>query len=438
MSDLTVTTSTNYPFISEMFRVSRKERLKSDPSDLNSTFLKAVGLEGASRAGKSWDICVFICDYLDTFQNKVINIFRGALSTLRLSTFETLKKVFTAFKMPTSQFNKTTKKITYNKNTINFIGANDDLEKLKGIEGDISWVNECFEVAKESFLQILQRTSEFLILDYNPSAVDIYLYDLELREDYRLHKTTIFDNPYAPISEKQQILSYAHPDSGDNDIAEKAGYSIKEWLTFKEGNVLRGTANLFMWQVYGLGKRSVSEDIIFNNWELYTEEPKGYEWKLYGGDWGYSQDPTVLVQVKKDGNNIYVKELIYEKGLLNQDIANLMIANNWIDEVSMWDSSEPKSIAELQVNNIPADGAQKGDGSIIWGIQNIQAHKVFIHATSENVINEFKKYTWAKRPNGEYKRNTKGKRMPVDKYNHSIDAIRYALSRYLEPVTNEH
>ena len=159
---------------------------------------------------------------------------------------------------------------------------------------------------------------------------------------------------------------------------------------------------------------------------------------LYGGDWGYSKDPTVLVQVKKSGNSLYIKELIYETGLLNSDIAQIMEANGWNDEISVWDSSEPKSIDELRISGINADSAQKGDGSIVWGIQNIQAHKVFIHINSTNVINEFKKYCWAKKPNGEYKRNTRGKRMPKDLNNHSIDSIRYALSRYLEPIENEY
>jgi len=402
----TITTTSNYIFLENAFYKARKGRFNNDPNRL-----KGVGLEGGSRSGKTWDSCVFICEYINTFKGKTILICRDTFANLRSTVYMTLKKVWQEFGMPTNVFNKTASDIHYNDNTIKFIGINDNIMRAHGLESDLLWINEAMGVSKDSADQLEQRNIDFFWYDYNPNAIDSWLFDLDLRGDYEIHKTSVLDNPYAPENAKLKILSY-EPTERNKEL---------------------GTADPYKWEVYGLGKRAVSEDVIFNNWELYTDEPTNIDWKLYGGDWGYSQDPTTLIQVKKTGNRLYLRELIFEKGLLNKDIANKMKANNWVDEVSVWDSSEPKSIDDLRINDIPADGAQKGDGSIIWGIQAIQSHKVYIHAESVNMINEFKKYTWAKRPNGEYKRNSKGKRMPVDKYNHSIDAVRYAISRYLQP-----
>ena len=137
-----ITTSTNYPVLNNGFRKARRARLKKDSSGL-----KGVGLEGASRSGKSWDICVFICDYVNTFTGKTINICRDSLTNLRLTAMVTLKTVWAMHGMPLGQFNKTTTQIRYRGNTINFVGVNDNLMKAHGLESDVLWANEKMGIA---------------------------------------------------------------------------------------------------------------------------------------------------------------------------------------------------------------------------------------------------------------------------------------------------
>lgn len=427
-----ITSGPNYNFILDSFIEAKKGNLKG------------IGLEGASRTGKSWDISIFICQYLQKYTGKTVVIARDNLATLKDTTYETLKKVWKTFDMPMGVFNKSASDIYYNGNIIKFTGINDDLDRVEGFESDLLWINEIISVNKEGKDGLEQRNTEFFIYDYNPKANEHYVYDMELRDDYRCLKTNIFDNEYAPKNSVRKILSYAHPEIDDYDILkDKPLFNVRfktrdEWEVFKQRNIDLKTADLFRWEVYGLGKRAVSEDLIFPEFELYKEDLENYDWKLYGGDFGYKEDPTAFVQVIKAGNNIYLKLLIYEYGLMNPEIATRVIEGGWVDAICVWDSAEQKSIDELIVNGLGyADKAEKGAGSLAWGVQKMQQYRLFIHEDSKQMIEEFKKYRWAKDSKGEFRRNSLGKMIPFDKDNHTIDASRYAITYYLEPSNKE-
>lgn len=422
-----ITSSTNFQFIQERFIASK-----------TGEKVNGVGLEGASRTGKTWDVSVFICHYLTSYTGKQVNICRDNLTKLKKTTYQTLKTVWVEqFKLSPHHFNKSATDIHYNGNIVRFVGINDDIMTAHGLESDLLWINEAMGISKETSNQLEQRTNEFFIYDYNPSAVDSWLFDKEKQRGYFLHKTTIFDNPYAPEKAKQKILSYAHPAVNDEHIAKKARYSALEWSDIKENNYLTGTADKYMWEVYGLGLRAVGEDIIFSGWKTYNEEPTECEWSHFGGDFGFKSDPSVLIRVTRNGHNLYLKEEMYEHGLLNNEIASFMHRNDLSRDLSVWDTSENKSIDELRGLNIPAQGADKGAGSVAYGIQIMQQFNIFVHEDSINLINEIKKYRWARQRNGDFKRNTFGKRVPVDKDNHAIDAARYGTTYYFDPVNNE-
>ncbi len=429
-----ITTTSNFQFIQDSFieakLAANRERYTGI---IEPDRLKGIGLEGASRTGKSWDISVFLCHYVGKYEGKQINVCRDHLSNLKKTFYETLKKVWIYhFQYPKHYFNKSATDIDFNNNTIRFVGVNDDIMTAHGLESDLLIINEAMGVEKESINQLEQRTNEFYIFDYNPSAVDSYLYDKELDPGYRLHKTTIFDNPYAPLNSKAKILSYAHPDVDDLHVAALAGYTPEAWRVLKERNISLKTAHKYNWEVYGLGKRAVGEDIIFPDWQEYDQEPDDntLDWVHVGGDFGFKTDPTAMVRVKKQGNNLYLRELCYETGLLNNDIAIKMKDLDEDKNRSIWDRAEEKSIFELRGMDIDAWYSDKGPGSISFGIQKLHQFNLFVHKDSDNLKTELNKYRWAKERNGTYKRNTYGKRIPVDKDNHCIDAIRYVILYY--------
>ena len=140
-----------------------------------------------------------------------------------------------------------------------------------------------------------------------------------------------------------------------------------------------------------------------------------------GLDFGFSADPTSLVRVCRHDTNLYIDELIYEKGLTNQDIGD-KIRELKIDRRTecFADSSEPKSIEEIfRMNVLNIKGAKKGADSIRIGIDVMKRHKINITKRSVNTIKEFRNYKWIKDKNNQITNK------PLDAYNHTIDAVRY-------------
>lgn len=462
-----ITTTSNFEFIQDAFieakLAANQERLTGI---VNPNRIKGVGLEGASRTGKSWDISVFLCHYVGKYQGKQINICRDHRAKLQKTFYATLKKVWCYyFRYPKTHFNKTASDIEFNDNVIRFVGINDDILTAHGLESDLLIINEGMGVDKESINQMEQRTTEFFIVDYNPSEIESFLYDKELDPSYRLHKTTIFDNQYAPANGKAKILSYAHPDVDDYDtICHKPGFpkrTCEEWQKFKERNVALKTAHKYNWEVYGLGKRAVGEDIIFPEWQEYDQEPDDstLDWSHVGGDFGFKVDPVGTVKVKKQGNNLYLRELFHipaidpawqkekielenitdhdvinllmqNQGLVNPEIALLMKYFGEDKHRSIWDKAEEKSVFELRSLDLDAWYSDKGTGSVSFGIQKMHQFNLFVHKDSLHLKRELSKYRWKKDRQGNYVKNTYGKRVPVDKDNHLIDAIRYVLLYY--------
>jgi phage terminase large subunit len=158
---------------------------------------------------------------------------------------------------------------------------------------------------------------------------------------------------------------------------------------------------------------------IFKDW-IMEYQPDQEAKTLYGLDFGFSQDPTTLVEVKKHGRRIWLKELIYEKGLTNQDLHAIMQSLGVPATARIIaDSAEPKSIEELRRlgwRNI--SGAAKGPDSIRKGIDTVKSHIVHLDPHSTNLIDEYNLYSW----------DRTGQR-PEDQNNHCMDAIRYALSQ---------
>lgn len=440
-----ITTGPNFKFIQSSFieaklALNKYRDMKNDPliplrelRQFNEERLKGIGLEGASRTGKDWDSCVFICHYITSYQGKKVNLCRGTLKDLKDTLYETLKGVWELFGLPLRHFNKTATAIYFNGNVIKFVGVNDNIMKAHGLESDLLLVSETMEISKETKNQLEQRVKEFFIYNYNPSATDHHIYKLELRKDYYLLKTTIFDNDYAPENAKQKILSYAHPEVDDYHIVKKYGWTKEDWYEFKQRNLQLETANVYLWEVYGLGHRAAGEDAVFDNIHVYDKEPEDYDWKLYGGDFGYTTDPTVIIDVRKDGNNLYIRQKLRETRLMNPDIATNMLEMGLTDVVSCWDSAGGgKDVDELGINGIPAEAAEKPPGSKAWGLTQLQKYsKIYLWHEDKEMIKEFTDLKWLKDSHGNYKKNTFNQRIPIDGKDHAVDAASYANRRYL-------
>ena len=364
---------------------------------------RGIILEGGSRSGKTYSIIQFLTTHLLANTGLTITIGRETLTDIKDTILPDLFQIFGEFGLEKGvhyTWNKSEKHINLNGNLIRYIGVNDNPNKTHGLRQDIFWLNEIMPIDKFTFDQLEQRTTDFWILDYNPSSTIHWAYDVaDKREDVLLFKSTVLDNPFVPPEVRKKILGYEPT----------------------ERNQLLGTADEFLWKVYGQGERADAENKIFRNYELFDIEPIEYDYKFYGLDFGYANDPNGCVQTIINGNNIYITEILYEKGLLNGEIAEVLrpFAK---DELVFCDSAEPKSIADLRLNHqIQAVPAKKGAGTIIEGIKRIKSFKIHLNKKSLNLQNEFQNYSYIEKA---------GKTIPEDKNNHLIDALRYSLAHY--------
>ena len=356
----------------------------------NST--KRITIEqGGSRSGKTYNILMWlIFAYSNRNSGKTITICRKTFPALRASSmrdfFDILKK-YDLYKE--SNHNKSNSEYLLNNNLFEFISL-DQPQKVRGRKRDMLYINEANELYFEDWQQLILRTTDKAILDYNPSDEFHFIYEkIKPRDDAEFFITTYKDNPFLDIETVNEI----------------------ERLRFVDDNY---------WKIYGLGQVGSSQALIFRINEC-NSIPAEAKFLSFGMDFGFTNDPTTLVAIYQQGDNIYLKELLYQTGLTNRDI-NEKLKLHSVDRKEIFaDSAEPKSIEELYRMGWNIKPATKGQGSVNIGIDMMKRYQIYVTKDSVNMIKEFRNYKWQEDKNGNVL-NT-----PVDMFNHTIDAIRYGL-----------
>jgi phage terminase large subunit len=184
------------------------------------------------------------------------------------------------------------------------------------------------------------------------------------------------------------------------------------------------------YNVYGLGEIGSLEGVIFNNWKQISSIPLDAKIFSRGLDFGYTNDPTTLIDIYKYNDKLVIDERLYRTGMVNSDISNFdkNEPNKHIFVIA--DSAEPKSIEELKRGGMKVKGAAKGRDSIIHGIQLLQQYDLLITSRSTNLIKELRNYTW------DTDREGKNLNKPIDGYNHCLDALRYSCEALSKPKYN--
>jgi phage terminase large subunit len=260
----------------------------------------------------------------------------------------------------------------------------DDPDKLRGLKSDILFIDEANEVDDDAYFQLSIRTTGKIILAYNPT-VSPYSW-LRQMQDCERYTTNYKDNPYLP---KEMVKSI-------EDLEQK---------------------NPKLWKIYGLGEYAANDKAIYKFEVVDTFDA---EFVAFGLDWGYGGDELALVAVFKEGENLYLEELIYEKGMVMKDISDRLekLGINKSYEI-FCDSSEPRSIEELYRCGFNAKAVKKGPDSIRFGISVLQNYKLHILKTSTNLINEMYGYQYSTDKHG-YTTDT-----PEGGLDHLLDAARY-------------
>lgn len=355
-------------------------------------------VRGGTSASKTFSIIPFLIDFAVKNPLSEISIVSETIPHLRRGAIRDFIKIMTMVGFwDDNKYNKSSLIYTFNNGSyIEFFSA-DSPNKLRGARRDVLFINECNNIDFESYYQLSIRTKKFIYLDYNP--VSEFWVDTEL-----LH-----DNDSELIT-----LTYK-----DNEALDK---SIVHEIEKAKERAKTSTYWANWYNVYGLGEVGSLQGLIFDDWKIIKEIPSEAIFLGSGMDFGYTNDPTTIIDLYRLKDNIYLDEKMYLTNQNNNDIGTFL-KNKVKKGIVVADSAEPKSISEIQMQGINIIGAAKGPDSIINGIDLLKRFKVHITSSSLNIIKEQRNYKWITDNEG------KSTNKPIDSYNHTIDAIRY-ISTY--------
>jgi len=351
---------------------------------------KIIVEQGGTRSGKTYNILLWIIfAYCQKNEGKMITIVRKSFPAVRGTVMRDFFQILRDHNMYTEDVHaKTSSEYKIGTNTVEFISL-DQPQKIRGRKRDLLFVNEANELNFEDWQQLIFRTGEQIIVDYNPSDEFHWIYDKVLtRNDCSFYKTTYKDNPFLPQPIVEEIERLKETDEN-------------------------------YWRIYGLGERGQSRSLVFS-FSTVPNIPETAKLISYGLDFGFSNDPTAMVATYMQDQNIYVNELIYRTGMTNQDIAHEFdrLKLDRRDEVYA-DSAEPKSIEEIHRMGWNVKPTSKG--AINQGIDMLRRYKLHITESSSNVIKEMRNYKYIEDKNGDLTNK------PIDKFNHACDALRYSV-----------
>lgn len=369
---------------------------------------------GGSSSGKSFSLAQRTV--LDVFKgNRNYLIVRNVQATLKRSCFNEVSKAINNFKLGEYfNINKSDLVITckLNNKQILFCGL-DDPEKIKSItpiDGVITdiWVEEATECDYKAVKQLDKRlrgrskAKKRLILSFNPILKEHWIY----KEYFSIWE----DNKQYVEKEDVSIL--------------KTTYKDNKFLAPDDIAALENESDPYYYEVYTLGNWGVLGAIIFKNWRVedFSDVEKTFNNYRNGLDWGFGSDPFAFIRAHYDKTRkrLYLCNEIYATELENAESAKL-VKEKVNNEIVVCDSAEPKSIKDFKNNKVRAIPAKKGPGSIEYGIKFLQSLEIIIHPRCQNARNEFSMYKWKEDKMGNVLP------IPIDKDNHIIDALRYAL-----------
>jgi len=351
--------------------------------------------QGGTRSGKTYNILLWlIFDYCTKNNGKTITICRKTFPSVRASVMRDFLDILKHHRIYSEDFhNKSNSEYALFGNLVEFISL-DQPQKVRGRKRDVLFINEANELFFEDWQQLVFRTTEKIILDYNPSDEYSWIYDNVIpRKDAEFFKTTYLDNPFLDSSIQKEI------------------------------ELLRETDEAY-WQIYGLGERGISKSTIFQYTEV-NKIPEDAKFISYGMDFGYVNDPTVLVSVYQKDYNLYCKEHLYQTKMTANDIFHKLKEIGVNKDAVFCDSAEPRLIDELRRMGLNTRPTIKGRDSVNAGIDLLKRYKLHITTDSSNMIQEFRNYKWVEDKGG------KLTNVPRDANNHTIDSLRYATYNML-------
>ena len=340
-------------------------------------------LQGSSRSAKTYSIVQFLCVLCNSTAGTTVSIIRAGMPSIKRTVYRDFKDIMLNFGwwddkcMNKSEFVYT----FHNGSWIEFFST-DNEQKVRGSKRKILFVNEANELSFIEWQQLQMRTTEFSILDYNPS----------FSEDHWINQVNEEKSTYWFISTYK-----------DNPFLEPKVIAEIESLKWK---------NPSLWRIYGLGLRAIVEGLIFENVVIDDYVPiQARRHRYIGMDFGYANDSTAIVEVMLYGNNIYLNEICYKTHMLTDEIiATLKDIEGRPEIIS--ESADPRLVDEIYNAGLDIKPVKKFAGSINAGIMKMQQYKIHVTSKSLNLRKEFNNYTWRQDKEGKWLNE------PIDMWNH--------------------
>ena len=377
---------------------------------------------GGRGSGKSFNASTFVerLTFEMTPGDKIVHQILYTRYTMASASISIIPEMMEKIEIDgTERFFKTTKTDIINKLTrsrIMFRGirtsSGNQTAKLKSIQGITTFVCDEAEewVSEDEFEKIMlsirkKGIQNRIIIIMNPSDSNHWVYKRFIENTHTLRE---IDGVPVQISTHPNVL-HIHTTYLDN-IQNLSPEFLNETYAMK-GNDPERYAHVV------IGKwADVSEGAVFKRYGIIDEFPAHCEKVGIGQDWGFTNDPSASVKCGVIGNNLYLDELDYRTGLLSSDIIKTLRP---LCMKVIADSADPRLIREVKNGGVRIYAVEKGQGSILAGIDKMKSMNIFITRRSYNILRELRKYVWAKDMDGNYINE------PEDHDNHALDAVRY-------------
>lgn len=353
--------------------------------------------QGGTSSGKTYTIMQLLIVLSFSKTRCVITVTGQDLPNLKVGAMRDLDNVIhgSAYLMDWFRHNKSDSTYRGKNGALIEFKSYADAQDAKNGKRDYLFVNEANGIPYEVFWQLQIRTRKQVFIDYNPTA-RFWVHDKIIgRDDCKLIISDHRNNRFLTEDEHQKI----------EEIEDKE-----------------------LWSVYARGLTGKITGLVFTRWDVVDVMPPLEECKMqgYGMDFGFTNDPTTLVDMRLAHGDLWVDLLMYHTGMTNPDIADECKAQGFTRRQQIIaDCAEPKSIAELVALGINVIPSVKGKDSIINGLDILRRYNIHITRRSAPLIEEFKQYKWKVLRNGDTTND------PIDTWNHGIDAMRYVASMRL-------
>ena len=366
--------------------------------------------EGGSRSGKTYSILqLLLLIAMSSKEEMIITIVSRTLPHLKLGAIRDFERILLSFKIiPDTIRNKSESYYRINHSVIEYFGA-DQTDKVHGPGRDILFINEANFVKYEIYDQLSLRTSRTVFIDYNPTA-RFWIHDEVMPiEPHKLIKSTYVNNEYCPEGIRNQL------------DRKRQRYETEK----SKGTITKAFEN---WcKVYIFGELGSLEGTILENWrweepgeveEMFKTLPYGY-----GLDYGFFPDPDAMdkVAIDRKRKKVYIKEMIHANNNGTEELIEKINDFYQRNELIIAESASPRTNKDL-AKHFNIKPVRKIRTVADW-LREMQDYEYILAEGSENTAKEFQNYLWSDKKAG----------VPVDEWNHHIDAIRYYYMEIHKP-----